>query len=319
MIKKGYWKDFLTQEYLEDLIFQMCPQVKINNITPFYMDVDNDHPLPTNDSSIMYFCQITPKHDSTVNLLLFSQGQQESLGYYMDSASETPLHTGDTTFKLFTNVDYAGLGYYALGWKIDINNIPTTIYDAEIPTAPVGSAELLEWFVSVDNNNTENAPVLAVKVKGNGDINWFEVRNPSGSQIMEVGSLEDAELVEELSSDNVITGISLLKAYNNDDVELNRIELDITKDRKPFDFFKFLSGGLGAATLILNNVYPCVLLMTTYNAANNPLESIELDVQTFDDSISIPFSVAVPNGGYVSVVPLVNGFECPFGFTKLRT
>jgi hypothetical protein len=172
MIGKGYYKDFYTQEYLEELVRLTYPNKKVNNIVPFIKYLANDNLLI--DGSI-FFCKVhlCVSAWDNANHVILTQG-----AFSLNA-------TANTDFILFDSA-HANTSACLVGYKITLDDAVADIYAGSTPppVSHIGRIYNPVVYVSNDANNTVGEPVFYIGVNTEGEADrFFAIDSYSGTAL----------------------------------------------------------------------------------------------------------------------------------------
>ncbi|MEO5892130.1 MAG: hypothetical protein ABIQ31_17925 [Ferruginibacter sp.] len=326
MTGTGLWKDWNTQEFLEELIRVTFPKAKVNDIVPFTRYI-GEFTIPREvvfDPHIVYFAKITAPLKE-----VGSVPPQVYLG-----GSDLVKVSGLTDFILysgFINVGSSnGNNTIETGWKITLDNEIKNIQEVEQP--PVidilnGRVFNPVWFYAADANNSTGARILYVQSQVEGDVDSVQLTVPGFSEYapaalgiadnqldaLDVTLPFQAKLRGTVSPDHILTSNEITKDFTGSLKHFNKGAggwlPDSNQWKQPFN----------------NCIIGDILLLQYYDVDGTLIDEKEITVahasfQVVFDGVAIDPAIEPVNTCMVAVQPTVGGVQCPFVFFEyLRT
>ena len=274
MIGTGYFKDFYTQEFLEELLRLTKPGTKINNIVPFTKYVADDW---INQANTVYFCQI---HNGITPIQMYLNGKLHPI-----------VEQDRSGFVLFDNITNQFNAVFT-GWQITLENTPSDIYSGAVPPAVNQTAQInnLKYWYSINNNNTNNAPSIAFSMDMVCTVPLYSYTMRKGiTQLIGSSTFTGNTHIEGVQtfafSPADVLSLNIHQA--NPAVEGNILEkkiIDRSLEIKPYNIIL-----LAGHRINLSILQPCTLEAKQYSSDNTLLQTITNNYVT-DDATAIIFS-----------------------------
>ena len=291
MIGKGYFKDFYSQEFLEELVRLTKPGTKINNIVPFTKYVSDDW---INQANTVYFCQI---HNGITPIQMYLNGKLHPI-----------VEQDRSGFLLFDNITNQFNGVVS-GWQIILENIPIDIYSGTVPPAvkQTGIITSFRYWLSKDSLNDVGTPQVTIQANWittspvSHYSTWYPNAYQTGADQGSAGSLNTWGISNFTSS-----------MYFNIHTSTGSTELNIADKKfidKNIDVRPYNVTSLNGQTIILSIKELCALTIKQYNGATL-LQTIS---QAFYIDDAFPVTFSSPNATKY-LIQIIQPFVSTFSF-----